>query len=80
MKKILSILGTITLIRTSTTNLVACNKMAYTEAQLTELKEKNNIKTNDGILEWWNTLKLGFVSISIDNKGTKLAFSIIDCG
>ncbi len=52
MKKILSILGTITLIRTSTTSLVSCNKMAYTEAQLTELKEKNNIKTNDGILEW----------------------------
>ncbi len=32
MKKILSILGTITLIRISTTSLVSCNKMAYTEA------------------------------------------------
>ncbi len=32
MKKILSILGTITLIGISTISLVSCNKTAYTEA------------------------------------------------
>ncbi len=52
MKKILTILLTITLIGTSATSLIACNKMVYTEAQLTKIKEKNNIKTKDGILEW----------------------------
>jgi len=53
MKKILSILGTINLLGTSTTSLVACNTAPqYTEEQLKELKEKNNIKTKDGILEW----------------------------
>ncbi len=38
MKKILNLLGTIALFGTITTSLVSCNKMAYTEAQLTELK------------------------------------------
>ncbi len=52
MKKILTILLTITLIGTSATSLIACNKMEYTEAQLIKIKEKNNIKTKDGILEW----------------------------
>ncbi len=54
MKKILSLLGTITLIGTSTTSLVACNNtpQEYTKEQLKELKCKNNINTKDGILEW----------------------------
>ncbi|MFW4370882.1 MAG: lipoprotein [Spiroplasma sp. hy2] len=53
MKKILSILGVITLIGTSTTSLVACNKIVeYTPEELKELKEKNNINTKDGTLEW----------------------------
>lgn len=52
MKKILSLLGTITLIGTSTTSLVACNTPAYTDVQLQEQKEKNKINTKDGILEW----------------------------
>ncbi len=52
MKKILSLLGTITLIRTSTPSLVACNKSQYSEKELADLKEKNNIKTKNGILEW----------------------------
>lgn len=42
MKKILSILGTITLIATSTTSLIACNtQQKYTPEELQELKEKN---------------------------------------
>ncbi|WP_114565462.1 lipoprotein [Spiroplasma phoeniceum] len=57
MKKILSLLGTITLIGTSTTSLVACNKtQEYTPEELKELKEKNKIDTtNQEIkdnLEW----------------------------
>jgi hypothetical protein len=44
-------LGTITLIGTSTISLVVCNKPQYTEKKLADLKEKNNIKTKDGILE-----------------------------
>lgn len=56
MKKILSLLGTINLIGTSTTSLVACNNPQYTEEQLKELKEKNKINTaNQEIrnnLEW----------------------------
>jgi hypothetical protein len=56
MKKILLILGTITLIGINTTSLVACNTPKYTKEQLDALKkEKNiNIKTNNsknGILE-----------------------------
>ncbi len=42
MKKLLSLLGTITLIGTSTTSLVACNKQ-YSEYELKKEKEKNNI-------------------------------------
>lgn len=57
MKKILSILGTITLIGTSTTSLVACNKtQEYTPEELAKLKIENKINTtNQEIrdnLEW----------------------------
>ncbi|WP_338964919.1 lipoprotein [Spiroplasma endosymbiont of Sarcophaga carnaria] len=56
MKKILSLLGTITLIGTSTTSLVACNTPQYTEQQLKELKEKHKIDTENkeikDNLEW----------------------------
>ncbi|WP_338988944.1 lipoprotein [Spiroplasma endosymbiont of Seladonia tumulorum] len=57
MKKILSILVTITLIGTSTTSLVACNTLQkYSPEKLKELKEKKKIDTkNQEIrdnLEW----------------------------
>jgi hypothetical protein len=51
MKKILSILSIISLIGTSTTSLTSCNTPQYTEIKLKELKDKNNIKTKNGILE-----------------------------
>ncbi|RUO85922.1 lipoprotein, partial [Spiroplasma endosymbiont of Megaselia nigra] len=52
MKKILTFLGAITLIGTSTISLVACNTAPqYSKEQLKELKNNNNIKTKDGILE-----------------------------
>ncbi len=52
---------------TSTTSLVACNTpQQYTEEQLKELKDKNNIKTNDGILEWIAPQEKPFNKI--DNK------------
>ncbi|WP_338956470.1 lipoprotein [Spiroplasma endosymbiont of Polydrusus cervinus] len=69
MKKILSFLGTITLIGTSTTSLIACNKpqqYTYTEEQLKELKDKNNIKTKDGALEWISSQEKQFNKV--DNK------------
>ncbi|WP_422397496.1 lipoprotein [Spiroplasma endosymbiont of Seladonia tumulorum] len=62
----LSLLGTITLIATSTTNLVACNKPQYSEKELADLKEKNNIKTKNGILEWISSQEKPFNQI--DNK------------
>ncbi len=57
MKKILSLLGTITLIGTSTTSLVACNTpQEYTPEELEHLKKENQIDiTNETIknnLEW----------------------------
>ncbi|WP_253301156.1 lipoprotein [Spiroplasma endosymbiont of Phyllotreta cruciferae] len=57
MKKILSLLGTITLIGTSTTSLVACdNIVEYKPEELEKLKEENKINTvNQEIrdnLEW----------------------------
>ncbi|WP_374696381.1 lipoprotein [Spiroplasma endosymbiont of Polydrusus formosus] len=57
MKKVLSILGTITLIiSTSTTSLVACNMLKYSEDELKKEKEKHKIDTkNQEIrdnLEW----------------------------
>ncbi|UZQ29068.1 MAG: lipoprotein [Spiroplasma phoeniceum] len=48
MKKILSFLSSITLIGTSTTNLVACNKPKiheYTPEELEHLKKENQINT-----------------------------------
>ncbi|AXF95179.1 lipoprotein [Spiroplasma phoeniceum] len=61
MKKILSLLGAITLIRTSTTSLVACNNIPqYNEDELQQLKQENKINTiNQQIkdnLEWIATL------------------------
>ncbi len=49
MKKILSILGTITLIGTSTTSLVACKDKIheYTPKELAKLKEENKINTKN---------------------------------
>ncbi|WP_374696295.1 hypothetical protein [Spiroplasma endosymbiont of Polydrusus formosus] len=56
MKNILSLLGTITLIGTSTTNLVTCNAPQYTKEELKKIKDKNKINTtNETIknnLEW----------------------------
>ncbi len=67
MKKILSLLVTITLIGTSTTSLIACNTLQqYTEEQLKELKYKNNIKTKDGVLEWITPQEKPFNKV--DNK------------
>ncbi|WP_338989550.1 lipoprotein [Spiroplasma endosymbiont of Seladonia tumulorum] len=66
MKKILSLLGTITLIGTSTTSLVACNTPQYTEKELADLKEKNNININGNILEWIASQEKPFSKV--DNK------------
>ncbi|GAA6238883.1 MAG: hypothetical protein SPLM_10000 [Spiroplasma phoeniceum] len=71
MKKILSLLGTITLIGTSTASLVACDKIyEYTPEELKELKEKNKINTkNQEIrdnLEWIAPQEKPFNKI--DNK------------
>nr|CAL00021.1 hypothetical lipoprotein transmembrane [Spiroplasma citri] len=57
MKRLLSIISAITLLGTSTTSLVACNKtQEYTPEELKELKEKNKIDTADenikNNLEW----------------------------
>ncbi len=45
MKKLLSLLGTITLIVTSTTSIVACNNtpQEYTKEELEHLKKENQI-------------------------------------
>ncbi len=71
MKKILSLLGTITLIGTSTTSLVACNKIKeYTKEELEQLKEENKIKTNNkeirDNLEWIASQEKPFNKV--DNK------------
>ncbi|UZQ30887.1 MAG: lipoprotein [Spiroplasma phoeniceum] len=57
MKNILSLLGTITLIGTSTTSLVSCNKpQEYTKEELEKLKKEHQIDTTDenikNNLEW----------------------------
>ncbi|WP_338955863.1 lipoprotein [Spiroplasma endosymbiont of Polydrusus cervinus] len=57
MKKTLSLLGSITLIGTSTTSLVACNNVVeYTPEQLDALKKENQINTTNkeikDNLEW----------------------------
>ncbi|WFG95733.1 lipoprotein [Spiroplasma citri] len=47
MKKLLSFLGAITLLGTSTTSLVACNNIPqYNEDELQQLKKENQIYTN----------------------------------
>ncbi len=71
MKKILSLLGTITLIGTSTTSLIACNTpQEYTKEQLAKLKEANKINTtNETIknnLEWMAPQEKPFNTV--DNK------------
>ncbi|MBW3059065.1 hypothetical protein D6D54_07120 [Spiroplasma poulsonii] len=73
MKKILSLLGTITLIVTIKTSLVSCNTSQYTysEKELAELKEEKNIniKTSngeDGVLEWMAPQEKPFNKV--DNK------------
>ncbi|GAA6238101.1 MAG: hypothetical protein SPLM_02240 [Spiroplasma phoeniceum] len=67
MKKLLSIIGAISLVGTSTTSLVACNKpIIYTPEQLKKLKEKNNITTKDGILQWIAPQEKPFNTV--DNK------------
>ncbi len=45
MKRLLSIIGAISLIGTSTTSLVACNKPQYSEDELKKEKEKHKIDT-----------------------------------
>ncbi|RUP78111.1 hypothetical protein D6D54_01165 [Spiroplasma poulsonii] len=69
MKKILSLWGATTLIGTSTTSLVACNKN-YTQKELTQLKEKKKINTvnkeNRDNLEWIEPQEKPF--IIVDNK------------
>ncbi len=72
MKKILSLLGTITLIGTSTTSLIACNTpQEYTKEQLAKLKEANKINTtNETIknnLEWMAPQQKPFSEV-VDNK------------
>ncbi|GAA6238833.1 MAG: hypothetical protein SPLM_09490 [Spiroplasma phoeniceum] len=67
MKRLLSIIGAISLVGTSTTSLVACNTpQEYTPEELAKLKEKNNINTKDGILEWITPQEKPFNTI--DNK------------
>jgi len=67
MKKILSFLGTITLIGTSTTSLVACNTpQQYDSKELEELKEKYKVDTKNGVLEWISPQEKPFNKV--DNK------------
>ncbi|MBW3058584.1 hypothetical protein D6D54_08150 [Spiroplasma poulsonii] len=71
MKKLLSLLGTITLIGTSTTSLVACNTpQEYTPEELEQLKKENQINTtNQEIkdkLEWIAPQEKPFNTV--DNK------------
>ncbi len=73
MKRLLIILGTITLIGTSTTSLVACNtQQAYKSEELAKLKEENKINTaNQEIrdnLEWIAPQEKPFIDAFIDNK------------
>ncbi len=71
MKKILSLLGTITLFGTNTTNLVACNTPhEYTKEELYKLKKENEINTTDENikknLEWIAPQEKPFNTV--DNK------------
>lgn len=67
MKKLISIIGAISLVGSSTTSLVACNTPQYTEKELADLKEKNNITKKDGILEWIEKQEKPFNEL-VDNK------------
>ncbi|WP_425289482.1 lipoprotein [Spiroplasma endosymbiont of Poecilobothrus nobilitatus] len=71
IKKLLSLLGAISLVGTSTTSLVACNTpQEYTTKELKELKKKNKINTtNQEIrdnLEWIAPQEKPFNTV--DNK------------
>ncbi|WP_424526250.1 lipoprotein [Spiroplasma endosymbiont of Glossina fuscipes fuscipes] len=72
MKKLLSILGAIGLIATSSTSLVACNKtqQEYTKEELEHLKKENKINTKDQTikdnLEWIAPQEKPFNTV--DNK------------
>ncbi|WP_342255615.1 lipoprotein [Spiroplasma endosymbiont of Poecilobothrus nobilitatus] len=71
MKKLLSLLGAISLVGTSTTSLVSCNTpQEYTTKELKELKKKNKINTtNQEIrdnLEWIAPQEKPFNTV--DNK------------
>ncbi|MFJ1522640.1 lipoprotein [Spiroplasma sp. ald] len=71
MKKLLCLLGTITLIGTSTTSLVACNTpQEYTLKELAKLKEENKIHTDNqeikDNLEWIAPQEKPFNTV--DNK------------
>ncbi|RUO86601.1 lipoprotein [Spiroplasma endosymbiont of Megaselia nigra] len=71
MKKILSILGIITFIATSTTSLVSCNTpQKYTPGELDKLKKENQIDTTNqeirNNLEWIAPQEKPFDNI--DNK------------
>ncbi|WP_348734834.1 lipoprotein [Spiroplasma endosymbiont of Ammophila pubescens] len=52
MKKLLSILGTVSLITSGSSNLIACDNSELISENLAELKEKNSININGNILEW----------------------------
>ncbi len=71
MKRLLSIIGAISLVGTSATSLVACNKpQEYTTEELTKLKEENKINTTDETiknnLEWIAPQEKPFNTV--DNK------------
>ncbi|WP_426605694.1 lipoprotein [Spiroplasma endosymbiont of Glossina fuscipes fuscipes] len=71
MKRLLSIIGAISLVGTSTTSLVACNKThEYTPEELAKLKEENKINTKDQTvrdnLEWIAAQEKPFNTV--DNK------------
>ncbi len=52
IKKLLSILGIISLITSGSSNLIACDKTILTSEKLAELKEKNSKIINGNKLEW----------------------------
>ncbi|WFG95468.1 lipoprotein [Spiroplasma citri] len=71
MKKILSLLGTFTLIGTTTTSLVACNtQLQYNEDELKKLKAENKINTDNQEIKynlvWIAPQEKPF--ITVDNK------------
>ncbi|UZQ29408.1 MAG: lipoprotein [Spiroplasma phoeniceum] len=71
MKRLLSIIGAISLVGTSTTSLVACNKpQEYTKEQLEQLKKENKINTTyeniKNNLEWIAPQEKPFNTV--DNK------------